>query len=166
MIHLRIGQTVYDNLVDQDIFTQVAFAAKLLDVRYPLKREQSDAAGSLQEQLQRVIDSLVPCVSLIKGAFHDLSHEEVEFLYQNAQKVWLPDEKITPQDLTRLLALSQNVDISKLFEAVSILLNKLTLLNFEQRTDANTPQDVAQTRILPFNLPEPIRVSKYTKQFM
>lgn len=153
----RIGRAVYDNLVDQDIFTQVAFAAKLLDVRYPLKREQSDAAGSLQEQLQRVIDSLVPGVSLIKGAFHDLSHEEVEFLYQNAQKVWLPDEKITPQDLTRLLALSQNVDLSKLFEAVSLLLNKLILLNFEQRTDSNTPQDVTKTKVLPFHLPEPIR---------
>ncbi|MDO8141901.1 MAG: PDZ domain-containing protein [Candidatus Brocadiales bacterium] len=153
----QIGQNIHENLMDKDIGTQVEFAADLLDVKYPSKGKQIDAAGSLQEQLQLIIDSLVPCVSLIKGAFRDLSHEEVEFLYQNAQKVWLPDEKIMPQDLTRLLALSQNVDFPKLFEAVSILLNKLTLLNFEQRTDANTPQDVTQTKVLPFNLPEPIR---------
>src|SRR3989304_5156912 len=153
----QIGQNIHDGLIDKDICTHVEFAAKLLDVGSPLKREQSDAAGSLQEQLQHVIDSLTPCVSLTKGAFHALSHEDVEFLYQNAQKVWLPDEKITPQELIRLLALSQNVDLSKLFEAVSILLNKLTLLKFEQRTDANTHQDVTQTKVSPFNLPEPIR---------
>ncbi|MBI5677024.1 MAG: hypothetical protein HZC52_00715 [Planctomycetes bacterium] len=111
----------------------------------------------MQEQLQRIIDGLAPCVFLTKKAFHNLSQEEVEFLYQNAQRVWLPNEKITPQDLTRLLTLSQKVDISKLFEAVSILLNKLTLLNFEQRTGANTHHDVTQTKVSPFNLPEPIR---------
>jgi len=153
----RIGQAIHDNMIDKDIGIQVEFAADLLDVRYPSKEKQIDAADSLQEQLQHVIDSLTPCVSLTKGAFHALSHEDVEFLYQNAQKVWLPDEKITPKDLTKLLSLSQNVDLSKLFEAVSLLLNKLILLNFEQRTDSNTSQDVAQTKVLPFNLPEPIR---------
>ena len=153
----QAGQNIRENLIDKDICTQVEFAAKLLDVGFPLKIEQIVAAGSLQEQLQLSIDGLAPCVSLIKESFHDLSNEEVEFLYQNAQKVWLPDEKITPQDLTRLLALSQKVDLPKLFEAVSILLNKLTLLNFEQRTDANTPQDVAQTKVLPFNIPESLR---------
>src|SRR3990167_1866841 len=137
----RIGQAIHDNMIDKDIGIQVEFAADLLDVRYPSKGKQIDAAGSLQEQLQHVIDSLTPSFSLTKRAFHALSHEDVEFLYQNAQKVWLPDEKITPKDLTKLLALSQNVDLSKLFEAVSLLLNKLILLNFEQRTDANTPQD-------------------------
>src|SRR3989339_2019058 len=101
----RIGQAIHDNLIDKDIGTQVEFAAKLLDVRTALKREQIDAAGSLQEQLQLAINGLAPCVSLIKDAFHNLSQEEVEFLYQNAQKVWLPDEKITPRDLARLLSL-------------------------------------------------------------
>ncbi len=153
----QIGQHIHENLIDKDICTQVEFAAKLLDVGFPLKIEQIVAADSLQEQLQLIIDNLAPCVFLIKESFHNLSQEEAEFLYQNAQKVWLPNEKITPQDLTRLLALSQKVDLSKLFEAVSILLNKLTLLNFEQQTDANTPQDVTQTKVLPFNLPEPIR---------
>lgn len=153
----QIGQNIHDGLIDKDIGTQVEFAAKLLDVGSPLKREQSDAAGSLQEQLQHVIDSLTPCVSLTKGAFHALFHEDVEFLYQNAQKVWLPDEKITPKDLTKLLSLSQNVDLSKLFEAASLLLNKLTLLNFEQRTDSNIHQVVTQTKVLPFNIPESLR---------
>ena len=153
----QIGQNIHEGLIDKDICTQVEFAAKLLDVGFSLKIEQIVAAGSLQEQLQLIINGLAPCVFLTKEAFHNLSQEEVEFLYQNAQKVWLPNEKITPQDLARLLALSQNVNLSKLFEAVSILLNKLTLLNFEQRTDANTPPDIAQTKVLPFNLPEPIR---------
>jgi len=154
---LQIGQNIHGNLIDKDIGTQVEFAAKLLDVGFPRKREQIVAAGSLQERLQLIIDGLSPCVSLIKESFHSLSREEAEFLYQNTQKVWLPDEKITPQDLTRLLTLSQKVDISKLFEAVSILLKELTLLNFEQLTEANTPQDAAQTKVSPFNLPEPIR---------
>ncbi len=154
---LRIGQNIHGNLIDKDIGTQVEFAAKLLDVGFPRKREQIVAAGSLQERLQLIIDGLLPCVSLIKESFHSLSREEAEFLYQNTQKVWLPDEKIMPQDLTRLLTLSQKVDISKLFEAVSILLKELTLLNFEQLTEANTPQDAAQTKVSPFNLPEPIR---------
>jgi len=153
----QIGQNIHDNLIDKDIGIQVEFAAKLLDVGSPLKIKQIDAAGSLQEQLQLIIDGLAPCVSLIKESFHNLSQEEAEFLYQNTQKVWLPNEKITPQDITRLLALSQKVDLSKLFEAVSLLLNKLILLNFDQRTDTHTSQDVIQTRILPFNLPEPIR---------
>lgn len=153
----RIGQAIHDNMIDKDIGTQVEFAADLLDVRYPSKRKQIDAVGSLQERLQLIIDGLAPCVSLIKESFHNLSREEAEFLYQNTQKVWLPDEKITPQYLTRLLALSQKIDLSKLFEAVSILLNKLTLLNFEQLTEANTPQDAAQTKVSPFNLPESLR---------
>ncbi len=153
----RIGQNIHDNLIDKDICTQVEFAAKLLDVGSPLKIEQIDAAGSLQEQLQRIIDSLVPSVSLIKEAFHDLSQGEVEFLYQNARKVWLPDEKITPEDLTRLLALSQKVDLSKLFEAVSLLLTKLVPISFQDETGTKPPLDVTQTKVLPFNLPEPIR---------
>ncbi|MDO8140447.1 MAG: PDZ domain-containing protein [Candidatus Brocadiales bacterium] len=153
----QIGQTIHGNLTDKDICTQVEFAAKLLDVGSPLKIEQIDAAGSLQEQLQLVIDSLAPCVSLVKESFHNLSQEEVEFLYQNAQKVWLPDEKITPGDLTRLLALSQKVYLSKLFEAVSLLLNRLVLINFEQGTNAKIPPDVTQTKVLPFNIPEYLR---------
>src|SRR3990167_4815498 len=114
----QIGQNIHDNVVDKDISNQVKFAAELLDIRSPSKGEQSDAAGSLQEQLQLAIDGLAPCVSLIKETFHNLSQEEFEFLYQNTQKVWLPDEKITPKDLARLLALSQKVDLSKLFENI------------------------------------------------
>ena len=144
-------------MIDKDIGTQVEFAAELLDVRAPSKGEQIDAAGSLQEQLQLAIDGLAPCVSLIKEAFHNLSQEEVEFLYQNAQKVWLPDEKITPRDLARLLALSQKVDLSKLFEATSLLLSKLVHINFEQHTDVKTPLNETQTKILPFNIPESLR---------
>ena len=153
----QIGQNIHDNLVDKDIGNQVEFAAELLDVRAPSKGKQIDAAGSLQEQLQLAIDGLAPCVSLIKEAFHNLSQEEVEFLYQNAQKVWLPDEKITPRDLARLLALSQKVDLSKLFEATSLLLSKLVHINFEQHTDVKTPLNETQTKILPFNIPESLR---------
>lgn len=94
---LQIGQNIHGNLIDKDIGTQVEFAAKLLDVGFPRKREQIVAAGSLQERLQLIIDGLSPCVSLIKESFHNVSQEEAEFLYQNTQKVWLPDEKITPQ---------------------------------------------------------------------
>ncbi|MBI2472203.1 MAG: PDZ domain-containing protein, partial [Planctomycetes bacterium] len=153
----QIGQTIHDNLTDKDICTQVEFAAKLLDVGSPLKIEQIGAAGSLQEQLQLVVDSLAPCVSFIKESFHDLSQEEVDFLYQNAQKVWMPDEKITPGDLTRVLSLSQRVDLSKLFESVSLLLNKLVLVNFEQGTNAKIHPDVTQTKVSPFNIPECLR---------
>jgi len=153
----QIGQDIHDNAVDKDIGTQVEFATKLLDLGFPLKREQIVAAGLLQEQLQLAVDGLAPCVSLMKEAFHNLSQEEVEFLYQNAQKVWLPDEKITPRDLARLLSLSQKVDLSKLFEATSLLLSKLVHINFEQNTDAKTPLNETQTKILPFNLPESIR---------
>ena len=78
-------------------------------------------------------------------------------MYQNAQKVWLPDEKITPRDLARLLALSQKVDLSKLFEATSLLLSKLVHINFEQHTDVKTPLNETQTKILPFNIPESLR---------
>src|SRR3990167_9215104 len=153
----QIGQNIHDNVVDKDISNQVKFAAELLDIRSPSKGEQSDAAGSLQEQLQLAIDGLAPCVSLIKETFHNLSQEEFEFLYQNTQKVWLPDEKITARDLARLLSLSQKVDLSKLFEATSLLLSKLVHINFEQNTDAKTPLNETQTKILPFNLPESIR---------
>lgn len=153
----RIGQNIRDNLVDKDIGNQVKFAAELLDIRYPLKGEQIDADGSLQEQLQLAIDGLAPCVSLIKEAFRNLSQEETEFLHHNALNVWLPDEKITPADLERLLALAQKADLSKLFVAMSLLLGKLIHINFEQNTDVKTPLNVIQTKLLPFNIPESIR---------
>ena len=153
----QIGQNIHDNVVDKDISNQVKFAAELLDIRSPSKGEQSDAAGSLQEQLQLAIDGLAPCVSLIKETFHNLSQEEFEFLYQNTQKVWLPDEKITPKDLARLLALSQKVDLSKLFESTSLLLSKLIHINFEQNTDVKIHLNETQTKVLPFNIPESLR---------
>ncbi|MFN3531154.1 MAG: PDZ domain-containing protein [Candidatus Brocadia sp.] len=121
--------------------------------------QKIEAADSLQGQLQCIIDSLAPCVSLIKESFHNLSQEEVEFLYQNAHKIWLPDEKIEPQGLARLLALSQKVDIAKLFEATSLLLSKLIPVFSEQKIDAakKAHSDVLQTKVMPFQLSESLR---------
>ncbi|MCF6153837.1 MAG: PDZ domain-containing protein [Candidatus Brocadia sp.] len=103
------------------------------DIDQTQKREATDP---LQGQLQLIIDSLAPSVSLIKEAFGNLPQEELEFLYQNAHKIWLPDEKIETQDLARLLALSQKVNLSKLFEAASVLLGKLVPGHSEQGIDA------------------------------
>lgn len=137
-----------------------------------LDREQRQKAGmtesSLQEKLQCVVHSLVPCISLIKEAFSNLSQEETEFLYQHVHKIWLPDERIEPQNLSRLLALSQKADLAKLFEAGSLLLHNLSPLCFpmneftgstEKWLDVikKTQQDADQANILPFLLPESLR---------
>lgn len=117
--------------------------------------QKIEPADSLQGQLQRIIDSLVPSVSLVQEAFHDLSREEVEFLYQNAHKIWLPDVKVGTQDLARLLALSQKVDLARLFEAASLLLSKLDPICCEQGIDAlkKTYLNATQMNISPFHIP-------------
>ncbi len=137
-----------------------------------LDGEQRQKAGmtapSLQEKLQHVIHGLVPCVSLVKEAFSNLSQEETEFLYQHVHKIWLPDERIEHQSLSRLLALSQKADLARLLEAASLLLYNLSPLCFpmneftcssEQWLDAikKTQQDTDRANILPFLLPEPLR---------
>lgn len=110
---------------------------------------------SLQGQLQIVINSLPSGVLLVKEAFRDLSKEEVEFLYQNAHQVWLPNEKIEPQDLTRVLALSQKVDLTKLFKVTSLLLSKLAPAIYEQGIAGRekTQPEAIQTNLSPFCLP-------------
>lgn len=126
--------------------------------------QKTATAVSLQEQLQVVIDSLVPCVSLIQQAFCNLSPEETEFLYQNAHTVWLPDEKIESQDLVRLLTLSQRVNLARLFDAASLLLNKLYPMclpltdatgDCKQETDTlgKTLPDAIQMNVSPFRIP-------------
>lgn len=121
--------------------------------------QKMEAADSLQGQLQCIIDSLAPTVSLIKEAFSNLPQEELEYLYQNAHKIWLPDEKIGDQDLARLLALSQKVDLARLFEATSLLLSKLVPVFSEQKIDAakKTHSDVLQTKVMPFQLSESLQ---------
>lgn len=118
--------------------------------------QKMEAGDSLQGQLQCIIDSLAPCVSLIKEAFGNLSQEELEFLYQNAHKIWLPDTKIEPQDLARVLTVSQKVDLAKLFEATSLLLSKLVPVCSGQEINdlRKMHPDTIQTKISPFHLSE------------
>lgn len=169
----KVGQAIVDTFCSGDICDQIEYVAELLDVK-PNKlninkspkasadieqTQKMEAADPLQGQLQCIIDSLAPCVSLIKEAFRNLSPEEVEFLYQNAHKIWLPDEKIEPQDLAKLLALSQKMDLAKLFEATSLLLSKLIPVFSEQKKDATKKihSDVLQTKVMPFQLSESLQ---------
>ncbi len=117
--------------------------------------KETEKTDSLQKQLQMVIDSLPSVVSLVKEAFRDLSKEEFDFLYQNAHKVWLPNERIESHDLARVLALSQKVDLAKLFKATSLLLSKLSLATDEQdiaERKKRYPGSI-QTNLSPFCLP-------------
>ncbi|KAB2833001.1 MAG: hypothetical protein F9K48_09365 [Candidatus Brocadia sp.] len=109
----------------------------------------------LQGKLQVVVDSLPFIVLLVKEAFRDLLKEEVDFLYQNAHNVWLPNERLEPQDLARLLALSQKVNLAKLFEAASLLLSKLVPFSDEQgiADRERTHPEAQQTKVSPFRLP-------------
>ncbi|MBE7446069.1 MAG: PDZ domain-containing protein [Planctomycetia bacterium] len=111
---------------------------------------KTETTYSLQGQLQGVIDSLVACVSSVQGAFHDVSQDDAEFLYQNAHKIWLPDEKIAPQDLSRLLVLSQKVNLARLFEAAVTLLEKTDVLQKAHFDGTKTPVSL-------FNIPESLR---------
>ncbi len=111
---------------------------------------KTETTDSLQGQLQGVIDSLVSCVSSVQGAFHDVSQEDAEFLYQNAHKVWLPDEKIAPRDLAKVLSLSQKVNLANLFEAALVLLEKIDNLK-------KTYPDAIQAHVSPFHIPESLR---------
>lgn len=136
-----------------------------------IDREQGQKAAitalSLQEKLQYIIDSLVPCVSLVREAFGNLSQKEIEFLYQNIHRIWLPDERVESRSLSRLLTLSQKTDPAKLFKAASLLLYKLSLCfslndltgNSEQGINAvkKTQQYVDHVNLLPFSLPESIQ---------
>lgn len=125
--------------------------------RIPLHTEQLQKRETtgLQGRLQGVVDRLPSIVSLIKEAFRDLSRDEAEFLCQNAHKVWSPNEKIEPKDLARVLALSQKVDLVKLFHAISLLLSQLTLFTYEQGIagQEKTHPKAMQTKVLPFRLP-------------
>lgn len=117
--------------------------------------QRMETTDSLQEQLQVVVDSLVPCVSFVQEAFRNLSQEEAEFLYQNAHKIWLPDEKIGTEDLARVLALSRKVDIAKLFGAMSLLLSKLAPFTYEQciAKQEKAHPEAMRTKVSPFRLP-------------
>ena len=161
----KIGQAIHDRIFDKDTFGQITFAAEMLDINFLPAVERNDVADSLQGQLQSVIDSLDSCVSLVKGAFRNLSREEFEFLYQNAHKIWLPNEKVESQDLAKVLALSQKVDLPKLFEAESLLLSKLTQIYSGQGTGTakKINCDATQTNILPFHIPESIQYNSNTK---
>ncbi len=111
---------------------------------------ETETTDSLQGQLQGVIDSLVSCVSSVQGAFCNLSQEDSEFLYQNTHKIWLPDEKIAPQDLARVLSLSQKVNLARLFEASAVLLEKTDVLKKAHTDGTKTP-------VSPFHIPESLR---------
>lgn len=166
----KIGQAIHERLSGKDYRDQIKLAAGLLDLKvsFPNIGPEITPPLSLQEKLQHVIHSLVSCTSLVKEAFRNLSQKDFEFLYQNTYKIWLPDERIDSQSLSRLLALSQKADLAKLFEAASLLLYNLSPLCFptnnvtraiEQGMDdiKTTQQDADQTNILPFLLPEPLR---------
>lgn len=112
-------------------------------------------ATDLQGKIQVVVDSLPYLVLLVKEAFRDLSEEEVDFLYQNAHTVWLPNTRIEAQDLAMILTLSQKVDLAKLFSATTLLLRKLAPFFDEQGIDnqENTHSEAPQTKVSAFRLP-------------
>ncbi|NUO07828.1 MAG: PDZ domain-containing protein [Candidatus Brocadia sp.] len=174
----KIGQAIINTFSRKDLCDQLWYAAELLDVKMdllnvglettppspPCEGEKMETTDSLQGQLQIVIDSLPSCESLVKGAFSALSQEEVEFLYQNAHKIWLPEEKIETQDLARILALSQKVNLTKLFEAASVLLSRLAPVCLPPADFARDSEhgmaamkkihpDAMQVKLLPFHLP-------------
>lgn len=178
-----IGQAIIDAFCSKDVCAQIGFAAALLDVKsntcnitpeaisaFPTSAGDNKSpnvlsgtgqstnkigATDLQGKLQVVVDSLPSGVSLVKEAFRDLSKEEVDFLYQNAHIVWLPNERIEPQDLARALALSQRAGLAKLFNAASLLLSKLAPFSDEQgmADQEKTHPEALQTKISPFHLP-------------
>ncbi|BBO18289.1 conserved hypothetical protein [Candidatus Brocadia pituitae] len=167
----KIGEGIIDTFCKKDLRSQIDYAAALLDVKdeqdkgvvnkasgvspdaEPLK--EMEKTDSLQKQLQMVIDSLPSVVSLVKEAFRDLSKEEFDFLYQNTHKVWIPNERIESHDLARVLALSQKVDLAKLFKATLLLLSKLSLATDEQgiAERKKTYLGSIQTNLSPFCLP-------------
>lgn len=155
----KIGQDIVDTLCREDVRAQIGFAAALLDESpgIPPHTEQLQKMGTtgLQRQLQIVVDCLPSCVSLVKEAFSGLSQGEVKFLYQNAHKVWLPNEKVGPKDLARVLALSQKVDLAKLFQATSLLLSQLAPFSDEQGIAGQEKihPEAMQTKVSPFRLP-------------
>ena len=161
----RIGQNIHDNLVEKNVGTQLAFAAELLDIpsqQMPdtgengVKSQEATAVNSPQEQFQSLINGLSSCVSLVKKSFGDVSRDEFEFLYQNTQKVWLPDEKIDAQNLARVLTLSQKVEFEKLFQAASLLLSKLVPEGSALGIAGikKPSHDGSQIKLSPCNLPE------------
>ena len=162
----KIGQAIHDRIFDKDTFGQITFAAEMLDIWSMPAVEKNDVVDSLQVQLQSVIDSLDSCVSLVKGAFRNLSSEEFEVLYQNAHKIWLPNERLNHKTFAaKVLALSQKVDLPKLFEAESLLLNKLIPIYSVQGTGTakKINCNATQTNILPFHLPEPLQYNSNRK---
>lgn len=178
----KIGQAIVDTFCGKDFCAQPGYAAELLDIKidWPDDRDEGMAnktvippdadphkkirtSDSLQEQLQVIIDSLPSCVALVEEAFRDLSPEEVGFLYQNAHKVWLPNEKIEPQDLARILALSQKINLAKLFKATSLLLSQLAPFRYEQGAagQEKAHPDAISPTVTPFHLPASLQCANH-----
>jgi hypothetical protein len=159
----EVSQAIYNKLSDGDNIKRLSCIAELLDINIDFSGNKevstltpdlrsSNTANSLQGQLQSIIDSMASCIVVTKEAFDSLSHEEVEFLYQNAHKVWSPEKKIESQDLVKFLELSQKVDIAKIFEAMSLLLSSADLARIAQ-----SKEGITQEKIAPFQLPESVK---------
>ncbi len=142
------GKIIRDIFLEESIAGQVRSAAKLLDVEFSEReeREEINHDGDLHASIQRLINDIVPCVSLIRGAFGALAEDEFDFLYQSAQKIWVPEETIEPSDMARVLELSKRVDLSGLFEAVMLMLHRIEDI---RKYDG----DLTQTALQPFTLP-------------
>lgn len=138
------GKIIRDLFLEESIAGQVRSAAKLLDVEFS-EREEINHEGDLQASIQRLINDIVPCVSLIKEVFDALTEDEFDFLYQSAQKMWVPEETIEPSDMARVLELSKKVDPSGLFEAVTLMLHRIEDI---RKYDG----DLTQTALQPFTL--------------
>ncbi|MDR4508355.1 MAG: PDZ domain-containing protein [Candidatus Brocadiaceae bacterium] len=151
----RIGKAICENVLKKDILDQIHFLAELLDIRFPAFTEKRDVSDSLQQQLQSVIDHLASCVTLIREAFNALSPEECDFLRKYGPAVWHPDERIEDQKLSRFLELSLKVDLSKLFEAATILLKEADRI-------AKTPPEGTRINLTALHLPHSIQSEDFS----
>ncbi len=177
----KIGQAVSEGFFRKDAEAQIGFAAELLDikpnnVKSPSpdsscekegERKAALASGepiaspspktevpdTLQQRLQSVIDTLLSSASCARGAFRNLSREEFDFLYQHTQKIWMPDRKIEPDNLARVLELSRKADLARLFEAALPLLDKLAAVCPGEGADKRIS---AELSLQPFSLPIPV----------
>ncbi|MBM4054566.1 MAG: PDZ domain-containing protein [Planctomycetes bacterium] len=150
------GKIIHSVLCKEKGSDQIQSAAKLLDVEFSLNEEGVNSGGDLPSQIQGLIDDIVPCVSFISDAFHTLTKEEFDFLYQSAQKIWIPNETIEPSDIAKALELSQKVDLSKLFKAAALMLNRIESLK-------NQKDDQAETHLQPFNIPTSLKNTSTTE---
>ncbi|MCF6149199.1 MAG: PDZ domain-containing protein [Candidatus Kuenenia sp.] len=140
------GKIIHGFFVQENVTDQIRSAAELLDVEFSANEEEVKPDSDLPSHIQGFIDDIVPCVSFVKDAFSALTTEEFDFLYQSAQKIWVPNETIESSDVAKVLELSRKVDLSKLFKAVVLLLNRVESLK-------NHRDDQSEMCLQPFTLP-------------